>query len=201
MKENHNGWAMVLVSDEHYHLWWDTINPIPEYLRFEATDMLSASRANATVPEGIVVTLPYDDVWPYLGVISSRGEAEATDLGLVNSRVDRTGNSYRSYENNTLSLLFSGRGNPGRGWWWNQRLRVYGSQCPPEGCPPPEEVSAVRTGPLRYNFPFSQKRKLFSFLTHSQRLSAATCHDWSSVPGSLCSATCSSFHLWVIRHL
>eukprot|EP00892_Ulva_mutabilis_P008257 jgi/Ulvmu1/5803/UM025_0058.1 len=149
LKDVPNGWAVVLATDEHYHLWWDTINQVPENLRFESTDMLATSRANTSFPEGIVLTLPYDDVWPYVGVKGPAGESEATDLGLVDSRVDNTGDSYRSYENNTLSLMFSGRSNPDRGWWWREQVTAYGARCPPEGCPPPEQVTVDRSGPIR----------------------------------------------------
>lgn len=148
-KDNPDGWAVVVASDEHYHLWIDTTNTVPEHLRFEATDMMPASRADPSVPEAVVVSLPYDDIWPYIGVIGPRGEAEATDLGLVDGRVDSTGDSFRNFDNNTLSVLFTGRENPERGWWWNQRVTAYGSRCPPEGCPPPEAVTVDRTGPLR----------------------------------------------------
>lgn len=150
-KQNPDGWAVVVATDEHYHILWDKrYAEVPEHIRFEVTDMARDSRERPGEPESVIVSLPYRDVWPYIGVQGPAGEAEASDIGYVNSTVDNTGDAYRNFEKNALSLLFSGRTNPGTGTWWNQRVTAYGARCPPEGCPPPTAVSVERTGPILY---------------------------------------------------
>lgn len=148
-KETPNGWAVVVASDEHYQLWWNTQASMPEGIYIEATDMMRASRLDPSMPEGVTLSLPFEDVWPYIGVKGPKGEVEATDLGMVDARVDSTGDSYRDFDNNTLTVLFTGRDNPDQGWWWNQGVKVQGALCPPEGCPAPEAVVVERNGPLR----------------------------------------------------
>lgn len=143
------GWAAVVASDEHYQMWWSTQSSMPERIHIEATDMMQQSRSDPSMPENVTLTLPFEDVWPYIGVKGPKGEAEATDLGMVDARVDATGDSYRDFDNNTLTVLFSGRDNPDRGLWWNQGVTVQGALCPPEGCPAPEAVVVERDGPLR----------------------------------------------------
>lgn len=148
-KENPDGWAVVLASDEHYHVWWNTANPIPERYRFEVTDMFNTSRANASLPEALYVSLPYQDVWGYIGVSGPGGTNIPNDTALPDVRTNSTGYSYRSFSNNTLSMLLSGRTNPGTSWWWNQQVSVRAQPCPPEGCPAPEEVAVERDSSIR----------------------------------------------------
>lgn len=111
--------------------------------------MLGESRDNASLPEALYLTMPYTDVWGYIGVTGLGKTRIPNDTVLPDVSTHDTGESYRSYDNNTLSMLLSGRDNPGDGWWWNQRVAVRGQVCPPEGCPAPEEEDVERDGRIR----------------------------------------------------
>lgn len=138
-----------MASDEHYHLWWDSPNVIPERYRFGVTDMLNTSRANAPLPEAVFVTMPYLDVWGYIDISGAGDTRIPNDLALPDVQFNSTGDSYRSFDNNTLSMLLSGRENKGTGWWWNQQVTVRAQPCPPQGCPAPVEVSVERDSTVR----------------------------------------------------
>lgn len=139
----------MLASDERYHLWWNNANPIPDRYRLEVTDLLKTSRVNNSLPEAIYVTMPYTDVWGYIGVIGLGKSRVPNDTVLPDIQTDDTGDSFRSFDKNTLTIMLSGRNNPGDQWWWNQRLAVRGQVCPPEGCPDPVDVIVERVGSVR----------------------------------------------------
>ena len=81
-------------------------------------------------------------VWGYLGTITNGEHIPSNFISFPDVTVNGTGDSYRSLETNSLSVLLSGASNPNvdmvdpnDGWFWNQQTTVTAMSCPPSGCP------------------------------------------------------------------
>jgi hypothetical protein len=144
-----NGWAMPLATDEHYQLSWDAPST-PESFRLEISDLKNASRTDATIPEFIFVTVNYSQPWGYVGTKIGWNDLIPNTTDFPSASLNNTGESYRNYDNNTLSVLLSGRSNPDNdAWYWNQQVTVRASSCPPAGCPPPNVAIVERDASIR----------------------------------------------------
>ena len=149
IKENINGWATPLVVGEHYHVWWEA-DTTPVSVRLEVTNLREASLIDSATPEHVFLTFNYSQVWGYLGTQVSGADVYSNSTAFPDPVVNRTGESYRSFENNTLSVLLSGKDRPDTaGWDWFQRVTVVSDPCPPEGCPSPGVATVDRESQVR----------------------------------------------------
>lgn len=89
-------------------------------------------------------------VWGYLGAEKGKEALSPNTTALPDPAVNGTGETYRNYDTNTLTMLLSGRDRPvDAGWYWNQQVSVISASCPPEGCPSPGVVMAERDATIR----------------------------------------------------
>lgn len=89
-------------------------------------------------------------VWGYLGAEANNQELRPNITAFPDPVLNVTGANYRNYENNTLTVLLSGRDKPAdAGWGWNQQVSVVSDSCPPEGCPSPGVVVVERDSNIR----------------------------------------------------
>ena len=89
-------------------------------------------------------------VWGYLGAEASGRELQPDVNEFPDPVVNNTGANYRSYENNTMTVLLTGQNKPvDAGWGWNQQVSVISDPCPPEGCPTPGVVVVKRDSNIR----------------------------------------------------
>jgi hypothetical protein len=149
LSQNPDGWAAPVVAGEHYHVWWPPVSS-PQSVRVEVTNLRDATKTDSTIPEHLFLTFNYTQVWGYLGTQVSGANLYPNTTTFPDIRVNRTGESYRSFANNTMSVLLSGKGRPAdAGWNWNQRVTVIADPCPPEGCPAPGVATVERESRVR----------------------------------------------------